>query len=107
MSPDDISSTFGAARRDVIAEMEAHPRRHYVAAGQRIWHVGFTELTLLPGPRLTHGDLLMLLAGCMFFFRHFEFVEADMGFRRIGDGEGSWGKENLMELGSARLRDVG
>ena len=92
MSREDTSSTFGAARRDVIEEME----------------VGSTELTLLPGPRLTHGDLLVLLAGCVVFFRHFEFVEADMSFRRVGDGDdGEWGRENLMVLGSARLRDVG
>lgn len=87
--------------------MEAHPRRRYVAPGRRIWNVGSTELTLFPGPRLTHGDLLVLLAGCVVFFRRFEFVEADMEFRRMGGGYEEWGKGNLMGLGSAWVRDVG
>ena len=95
ISSRDAGLTFGEARQAIIDEMEAHPGWHCVR-GHRLWHVGSTELALSPGPKLTYGDLLILLSGIMLFFRHLEFAEADMYFGRIRVGGGEF-----VLLGSA------
>ena len=100
ISPRDTRLTFGEARQDIIDEMNDFPRRPYVL-GNRNWQIGSAQLTMLPGPELTHGDLLLLLAGATLFFGHAEFVEADMHFRRLGNDA-----ENLMLLGFATLRTI-
>lgn len=75
----------------------------------------------MPRPGLEYGDLLVLLAGTLLFFRRWEFVECEIWFRRVGLGGGDWeegmkmkerererekGALDLMPLGSARVRNV-
>lgn len=89
--------------------MDAFPHRRYVL-GTRVWQSGSTEVTLLPGPGLEYGDLVILLAGTVLFFRRWEFVECDVWFRRVGGGVEETGMERgaleLNSLGSARVRNV-
>ncbi|KAG7006325.1 hypothetical protein G7Y79_00015g039150 [Physcia stellaris] len=80
--PHFTTTIFTSAREAIIDEMDAFPHRRYVL-GTRVWQSGSTEVTLLPGPGLEYGDLVVLLAGTEGWGRG--------GGNGDGEGEGEGG----------------